>query len=143
MTTTFGPMTASDVDSADALIEFAQRRLGVPFPTMKDRLALKKQAKWFLEHNPTATWHTLAKVVEWAHAKKRRPAAVYSIVTMAKYAWSDGWLPELDAKEDTSYEDGIIAALQVETDPEWRHKLMSGYGSVRAERYQEWLRCRA
>lgn len=136
-------LSPDEVTSALKFFDFARQRLGVPFIPVKDREIFCSQMKNLHETDPRITWATLAKVVMWAHAHKRRPARITWLMKDLNRAWSDGWLPELEADaDDMELEEAIVQALRVETDAGWRQRLMEARGAIRQDRLQEWRACR-
>lgn len=136
-------LTADDVTNAVSCFDFARQRLGMPWIPPKDRQIFCKQMKNLRESDPRITWSTMAKVIMWSAAHKRRPARITWLFQDLNRAWRDGWLPELRAcNDEMDVEDGIIEALRVETDPGWRQRLMEARGAVRLQRLEEWRSCR-
>lgn len=149
MSLTLKTWTPDDVqaheDQAVAFSEYAQQTLGVPWPTIKDQMILRKKAKEFFKHYPHTDWRTLCRVVQWAANRKKRYAHVWAIVDAFRYAYKDGALPELDPQNQTNQpvEDQIYEALQHETDEVWRRRLMLAQGvTQQKEVLREWHRTR-
>lgn len=74
-------------------------------------------------------------------AHKKRFAETHSIVRFIRYAWRDGYLPELDPKEpvDERLEHQIESILKTETDSDWRYRLMTSQGvEARRRVYTAW-----
>lgn len=129
-----------DVVDAKTFATYAHQRLGCPASTIKDITILRKQVKEFFAKNEQATWATMCNVVDWAKARKKRPHSVYVLVAWAKFAFADGYLPDLiPTNRDPELETLIEAALEVETDPHWRERLFTSYGPGRRVVYEEWL----
>lgn len=120
-------------DQAKAFAEYAQQTLGVPWPTLKDLVMLRKKAKDFFVHYPDADWRTLCRVVVWAANRKKRYARVWMLVDDFRKAWATGALPELDphTRTDVDVEAEIHAALAKEQDQTWRRRLGLAQGSER------------
>lgn len=125
--------------------DYVHERLGVPYPGFKALAILRKKSKLFLQQNPRADWQTFVRVADWARAKKKHPADVWWLIDATKYAFADGYLPELDPS--TQVEDNvtrlIYAACQEETDRHWRDRLLSVQGDSRILVYEQWLQHRA
>ena len=135
-----GEIKPEDVVDAQSFAAYAQQKLGVPYPTGKDIAILRRQVKQLFEQQPTATWMTLVRTVQWAVEKKKRYARVYTLVGAFRYAYADGYLPELDPKEavDEDVERGIAEALQIERDATWRRRLIGAQGEMRATVLNAW-----
>lgn len=115
-----------DVVSAESFAGYAQQQLGIPYPTLKQMIILKRQIKDVMEKNPGFTYASLPRVVEWAKSRKKRFADPIKLLSSFRYAFEDGYLPELSERYEDLIEidDKINAALRVETDQEWRRALM-------------------
>lgn len=128
-----------DVKDIDTFAEYVSQVLGTPYNTLNDKIVLRKKLKEFEKNVPNGTWQTLVRTCDWAKARKKRPAHSYLVVDWVRYAWADGYLPDLDEKpQDQELEAGIRAALEVETDPEWRRRLIGAEGRARKEVYVAW-----
>ena len=138
----FGQLTPDDVHDAKTFATYCQQTLGIPYPRQQDIRYLHKSLREFFEHYPQADYYTLCRIVEWAKAKKKRYAHVNKLVYAFRYAYADGFLPELDPNSepvDEQLEELIEAALKEETDDEWRRRLMIARGvTARTEVYQAW-----
>lgn len=121
---TVGWLNSTKVDSVESFCEYIQQSMGTPYPTVKMMPSTRKTFARFFEQYPKADWQTLCKTVDYCRAKKKRLAQAYSIVSMVRFAWRDGFLPELDPNVDKEVDAAIAAALEVETDREWRKRLM-------------------
>jgi hypothetical protein len=127
-----------DVVDADTFSNYVRQVFGTP-GNITDLVVLRKKLKEYQNTWPNADWNALLRTVDWAKARRKRPAHCYYIVDWVRYAWADGYLPELDAKPvDEALEDAIREALQVETDPEWRRRLAGSEGRARKEVYLAW-----
>ena len=137
-----GPIKPSDVHDAHSFAAYAQQKLGTPYPTGKSIAILKKALKEFLEHYPQADYNTMCRVVEWAKVKKKRYPHVNQLVYAFRYAYADGYLPELDPNTEIVDEDleaQIEAALRDERDEEWRRRLITASGpTARREVFDAW-----
>jgi hypothetical protein len=133
---------AKSSDPARAFAHYARQRLGVPGITIKDITLTKKRAREFFTENPQCDWYTLCRVVCWCKTRRKRPPRLHSLFALIPYAWADGAIPELDAdRVDLAVEEGITEALQRETDPTWRRRLMVGQGqTARAQALEDWGR---
>lgn len=120
---------------------FAQQTCGTPYPTFKYVAKATKRVKEMFELYPNADWQTMARVAIWARAKKRRFATLYGLASSWRYAWKDGFLPELDAPThvDEETEAAIAKALLTETSPIWRERLIAAEGKkARRQIYEAW-----
>jgi hypothetical protein len=128
-----------DVVDARTFADYVRQILGTPTNTMKDLVTLQKKLKEHQEAWPNADWQTLVRTVDWCKARKKRPARAFLVVDWVRYAWADGYLPELDTKPvDQQLEEAISEALEVETDTEWRYRLIGAEGRARKEVYVAW-----
>jgi hypothetical protein len=123
---------------------FARRRPTAdrfPWVTVKDRTILAQRINSFFQSCPQANYYSLCRVVAWAKSKRMRRARVFQIVDLARSAWADGMLPELDEpSHDPDLEAQILAALTVENDPAWRRRLRDTQGvGLRRCAYSAWL----
>lgn len=137
---------AADADPVAAFAEFAQQKLGTPRPTLQQMIVLRKRAKEFFVEYPHLDVRTFCRVVDWCKAKKRRPAHAVTIIKWVRYAWADGYLPELDPENqpDEDTDRGIKRALELEDDERWRRRLMLVQGrGDRAEALADWRKQRS
>lgn len=123
----FGKIDRKDVVDSKTYARYVQQKLGVPYPTVKNLVILNKAIKDIFEEYPHINYDTLCNLVDWAKAKNKKFAETYSLVSMYRYAWKDGFLPELDPvnaelEDFQSKEDELLAK---ETDPYWRNKIIS------------------
>lgn len=134
--------TPADVHDARTFAEYAHQKLGIPYPTGKSIATLKKSLNEFFEHYPQADYFTMCRVVDWAAHKRKRYAHAYQLVYAFRYAYQDGFLPELDPNReltDEELEAAINDALTVERDAEWRRRLIIAHGvEARRHVYEEW-----
>lgn len=121
-------MRAQDVSDRDSLQQYIEQQLGVGHVTGRDQAAYRKKVDEFFEHYPNASWGTLVRVVDWAKARRKRFARLHAVVEAARYAYADGYLPELDPRNHIDVDAEIIGALKTETDPLWRRRLMVAQG---------------
>lgn len=135
-------INADQVDSVETFCEYAQSRLGVPFPGATRMPAVRSQVRIFFEQNPRCTWKSLVAIVDFCRARKKRVSSVLYIPALVGKAFYAGYLPELDPSEqhEPDVERGIEAALAVEKNPEWR-RLLHGARGVTARRqvHAAWL----
>ncbi len=138
----FGTLTREEVDSPEKFAEYCQQRLGTPYPTGKDIAALKRYMKAFFKQNPQANYGTLIRTVDWCKNNRKRVPNASGIIGKVRFAWRDGYLPELDPVEQTddSLEVLIAQAVESETDPWWKDRLTGGRThKARQEIYESWL----
>lgn len=130
-----------EVVDAKSFATYCQQRMGVPYPTVKNMATLKRRSKEVFATYPDATWQTFVRTLDWCMSHHRRFAETYSIVAFVKYAWRDGYLPELDPKVpvDEYLEHQIESILKQETDADWRYRLMASTGvEARRRVYNAW-----
>ena len=122
----------------DTFMQYVCETVGSPW-AFKDLLVMRKKTKGFFSEYPQCDWATLVRVAQWARAKRRRPAHAFQVVDYARYAWSDGAVPEMDpSNDDLALEAEIHQALEVETDSCWRERLIMSEGDGRRAVYQQW-----
>jgi hypothetical protein len=137
----FGIMTKDQVTDPKSYANYVQQNLGTPFPTGKQMVILRKTIKDFFKAYPDADYGTLIRLVEWAKARKKKYAHCYALVSSFRYAWSDGYLPELDPNPTKEIDRAIEEAIAKESDEEWRRRLGMASGiEVKTEIYNAWLR---
>lgn len=140
--TTWTPQLVVDApDPVNAFAEFAQQRLGVPWPTQRDMAILRKKIGEFFDHYPRLTFHTLCRVVEWARQRRWRFDRVWKVIDAFRRAWTDGAIPELDPAQqrDERLDASIAQALESETDPVWRRWLIGAEGEdARRKVLEDW-----
>lgn len=140
-------ISSEDVVDWKSFADYAQQEAGIPRPTQKQIAQLRAAANQFFEEYPHTSWGTLAKIVDWAKARRQRYATPSNLIRGGfRFAWQDGYLPELDpdyADVDPDLAIDIERALEVETDPAWRRRLIVANGrGQREETYREWSRYR-
>lgn len=134
------PLTVDEVVDAESYTRYVCQTVGSPW-SYKDVVIMKKKVRVFFEAYPHCTYSTLVHVAHWARAKKKRPAHAYYLVDMARYAWQDGALPEMDpANVRSDVDDLIHQALEQETDPAWRRRLMTAEGAGKRMVYENWTK---
>lgn len=132
-------LTERDVKDPLDFAEYTQQVLGVPFPTIKDTVILRKKIKEFFAAYPQADYTTLCRIVTWARQHRKRPPRTFMVVDLFREAWAGRALPELDqSPADVELARGIHKALEIETDPQWRRRLRRASGSGRREVFEEW-----
>jgi hypothetical protein len=135
---------ASDVKDISTFARYAQQELGTPVPAnVKQRIALASVAKKEFEANPALTWPTMVKVVAYCKNRKQRPYSSMAIFSQVRFAWTAGYLPELDPKQVESRDPRIEQALLVEEtcgkkDREWVKKLSTTTGAMSTKVYLAW-----
>lgn len=133
-------MVVESRDPAVAFAEYAQQRLGIPWPTQKDIIVLRRGVKDVFANCPGTDWYSICRLVDWASARNRRYKRVWALVHDFRDAWHDHYLPELNRPlVQGDVESAIRAALDVETDPRWRRQLLGVQGSdARAAVLADW-----
>jgi hypothetical protein len=135
---------ATEVTDASKFARYAQQELGTPVPgNTKQRIALAAVAKKAFEENPSLSWPVMVKVVDYCKNRKRRPYSAMAIFGEVRFAWSAGYLPELDPKQVESRDPRIEQALLVEEtcgkqDREWVRKLTTTTGAMSTKVYLAW-----
>lgn len=132
-----------DVTNGKKLAYYCQQETGVPLPTGKQYALLYASIKEVFAMYPQANYQTLCSVVEWAKKKGFRYAHVGNLIKNGlRYAYQDGFLPELDPRNHpNNIENLILDALRVETNEYWIDRLiLSTTPEAKEETYEEWLR---
>jgi len=130
-----------DVVDGKSFARYCQQRMGIPYPTGKQIAILNRSLKAFFKEYPHCDYRTLVRVADWCHARKKRYATPEGVVSSYRYAWAAGAIPELTgALEpiDEALEASIVKALEVESDPAWRERLIGSTGSGRKLVYEAW-----
>lgn len=138
--------TAQDVKDAESFATYAQQQIGVPYPTLKMMIATKGTIKRMFAENPGLNWSSLPRIVEWAKARKKRYATLTSLLAGFRWAFQDGYLPELSEsfEERTNVDELVYAALRVEKDPDWRRALMlTDSLQEKVSIYNKWVEVRS
>ncbi len=131
MTDFIGYMPPTEVVDAKSFAAYCQQEIGTPYPTTKSIAALRRNIKGLFTQYPQANYTTLCKIVDWAKARDKRVANSHNLVMMFRYAWKDGFLPELTPGKqtvDVDLETKITKALESETLPFWRQRLEGAEG---------------
>lgn len=142
----FGTISRDEVDSPEVFASYCQQALGTPYPSGKQIATLRRNIKEFFKQNPQASYGTLVRTIDWLRSRRKRVPHCYSVINSVRFAWRDGYLPELDPVEtkDESFEDLITEALKVEQDPWWRDRLTGGLTpKAKLEIYQSWVEARS
>lgn len=127
--------------NAKTFAAYCQQRMGIPIPSGKNCAVLNKHAKALFDQYPNASWQTLVRTLDWCIGHNRRYAEAYGIVTAVRYAWRDGYLPELDPQKpvDEKLEHQIESALKVEDNEDWRYRLLTSSGiDARRRVFEAW-----
>lgn len=93
----------------------------------------------------TRPWQILAKGVEWGKLNGKNLRSLCGIFSLTDFAYQAGYIPELSPKQlqQRSLDEAIVAALEVETDPEWRLLLSASTGDTRKDALVRWEATRA
>lgn len=121
-----------DVVDPITFAQYCQQTIGTPLPKGKDVIGLRKVLKDFFEENPTVDYALLARLVDWCRSRKKRPPTAMAVPGYLRYAWAAGHFPELDPnnqERDADLEKSIDRALEHETNPEWRRRLVGAQGN--------------
>jgi hypothetical protein len=131
-------ITRDQVKNLDTLADYCRQVAGVPYPTKQMKGKALKEAKRLMEEYPTLTWPGLANLAHWAKDNKCRFSSFVPLLASFRYAYRDGYMPELEVTEDGRIEELLEAALAVETDQEWRRRLITARGNGRKIVYAAW-----
>lgn len=131
-------MELPEKERPEAYALYLQRELGIPWPTQRDMVLLKRKIKEIFDQYPHATYFSLCRIADWCKVKKRRFERVWMVPAEFRKAWAAGYLPELDSNPDQHLEQRIQQALEVETRSGWRQRLMCAAGTARREALEEW-----
>jgi len=135
-------LKADDVNTPEMLARFCQQQTGIPYPTGKQIALLKKAIKGFFAAYPDASYSSLTNLVMWSKIRDRRYAHVANLVNGGvRYAYMEGFLPELDPRRKNDNIDRLIdEALQVEKDPQTRAVLLNAWTETSKKQiYEDWL----
>lgn len=118
-------------DPVQAYAEYVQQALGVPWPTLKDMMILRRKVKEFFSHYPTLNMFTLCRLVPWAKNRRMRFGRVWAVIECFRDAFKDGAIPELglDGQREQPVETRVARALEVETSQTWRRILIGCEGT--------------
>ena len=124
----FSIMRAEKVCDLDTCEQFIMQQVGIGHVTANDRGIFKKKVQELFDHYPEADWQTLVRTAEWAKTRRRRYARLFQLVEAVRYAYEDGYLPELDPRGTGDVDAQIREVLQEEQDPAWRRRLLVAQG---------------
>jgi hypothetical protein len=129
-------------DPAVAFAGYLQQTMGIPWPTVKDLVILRKECQQIFDHYPQANWFTMCRIAEHLCRRKQRFERVWRVPQEFRVVWADGAIPELDASNciDPRLERRVEYALERETDPTWRRRLLLTTGDERINAVHEWER---
>lgn len=130
---------ADGVKDMNTFARYVQQELGTPMPNNpRMRAVLATTAREHFRENPALTWESMVKVVAYCKNRRRRPFSAASVFKEVRYAWSAGYLPELDPKDTETQDPRVSVALAIETDEEWRRKLSTTTGEISTKIYEAW-----
>jgi hypothetical protein len=132
-------------DPVMAFAEYATQIAGAPWATVRDLTVLRQRIGDIFDRYPQATYYTLCRVVQYCLRKGLRFSRIYFYIDEPfRKAWAERALPELDEPvRDEGIEQRIADALQVETDPAWRRRLICCMGtSARSRTLADWMHAR-
>ena len=133
-------VSKKEVNSIYTFASYACQELGIPFPSKKDLATSGKLVEELFQLYPAMSWQSLCDLVEWGRKKKKRFATIFQLINSYRWAYSDGYLDEIDSNSSASLEEKIEQALASETDPEWRRRLLTARGPSRKVVYAAWLK---
>lgn len=134
-------ITLEEVVDHKTFCHYSSQVAGIPYPTRSHLNKAKTLLEELFEQYPALTWRGLCQLPLWAKARKKRYPHVLVLINSARYAYADGYLPEMDIDYvDRDMERKIEKALEVETDPDWRRRLLSSRGKARHEVYARWAK---
>lgn len=127
-----------EVNSPETLARFCQEQTGIPYPSKGQIAVLRKAVREFFEKYPNATYESLTNLVKWSKDNHRRYAQTANLINGGvRYAFSAGYMPELDPKYSVkSVDDLINEALAVEQDHFKRDLLIANWSKAA---YDNWL----
>jgi hypothetical protein len=118
--------------------DYARQTIGIPYPTKQKFAAAQKAANRLFDMYPRLTWQGLCGTVDWAKAKKKRFSQLVILINYYDQAWADGYLPELDPESEADFAQRILDAIEEETDPTWRRRLLTAYGEGAQLVWEQW-----
>ena len=129
-----------DVKTYNDFTAFMQQAVGCPIPTKKDIAITRKKLNELQENYPDVQLGLLAQgLVEWAKTRHKRFESVWRIVACWKYAFKDGFLPDMNTVKMGELDELIEGALEIESDPRWRERLQYSIGeTARSEVVEAW-----
>lgn len=119
------PESVKDMDSAE---QFIKQQIGIGYVTLKDGVIFRKKVTEMFKNYPGSSWQTLVRTTEWAKSRRKRYARLHELVEAVRFAYADGYLPELDANNEEKIDAEIRSVLQTEMDPAWRRRLLVAQG---------------
>lgn len=135
------PEAVTDFATAE---QFIMQQVGIGHVTAKDSGIFRKKVNEMFDHYPGAEWQTLVRTAQWAKARRRRYAHLYQLVEAVRYAYEDGYLPELDPNNQEDLDEQIREAIRQEVDPEWRRRLLIAQGTqAKSAILDQWMQLRA
>lgn len=126
----FTRVRANEVTDLESLQRYIMEQLGVGYVTKNDAAIYRKKMKELFEYYPAADMQTMVRVVEWAKTRRRRFARLFQVVESVRYAYEDGFLPELDPNNTQDVDEQISEILQTEKDPTWRRRFLTAQGAT-------------
>lgn len=135
----------SEVTNVRKLAYYCQQETGIPVPDGKQYLIVSANINEIFTQFPQANYQTLCSVIEWAKQKGVRYAHVGNLIKKGlRYAYLEGYLPELDPRNHPDNIDNLIrAALRVETDDYWLDRLIRSTTTEGKEAtYRSWWKYR-
>jgi len=130
-------MDSEDVVDLRTLGNYAREQLGTQFYP-RDASPASGRAEEFFKDNPGATWETLTWVVKWCKVRGKHPGTLAKVINNWRYAKEDGFLKRFEESRSEEVEKAIKAALRVETDVEWRVRLLYSEGIQRKVVLEQW-----
>lgn len=131
------------IESKDPMIfaAYCQQTIGVPWPDLDNERILRKRIKEFFEKYPRADYGTLVKLARFCKEKRYRPDQVWKLFSNFNKAWKAGVLPEVEPDAGLPIlDEQIRRALEEETDPMWRRKLLMANGENQQRKVlNEWM----
>jgi hypothetical protein len=132
-------ITLEEVVDHKTFCQYSSQVAGIPYPTNSHLNKAKTLLAELFEMYPALTWKGLCQLPLWAKHRKKRYAHCLQLINAYRFAYQDGWLPEIDVDAvDRQMEEKINQALEIETDPAWRRRLLSSRGTARREVYERW-----
>lgn len=143
MTLNSGRLRREDVVDMSTFARYAQQRLGTPYPATKaDWARAKVKIDPLFEQYDQFTFRTLADLVDWAKGKNKRFGSLAEVCWHVSDAFREGALPDMEPghREEEEWQARMWAALENESDPEWRRRLLKARGEGREKTYTAWLK---
>lgn len=135
---------ASAVVDMETAEQFIKQQVGIGYITAKDGAIFRKKVNEMFEHYPGSSWQTLVRTAEWAKSRRKRYSRLYELVEAVRYAYQDGFLPELDPRNAETVDAEIREALLRERDPQWRRRLLVAQGmQAKLSVLQQWQEVRS